>query len=350
MKLGLIARAEDRGLGNQTWEIARALRPDRVLVVDMGELVHGFPAFIDRYTALGLNVTVISHEDMSSPAKVGPWCAGLDVIYTAETFYGVGFPAIAYAEGARTVCHYNPEFFKHWNEPTWPRPTEWWAPSPWMPRPDRQPVDVRFVPMPVPTDRWNPSAERVSGHVRFLFAGGKPAAGDRNGLRQLFMALRECTQPMVVTGRVQLNYMTAPGPLPRNVAYRAAPGNVKDYWRAYGDADVLVMPRRYGGLCLPAIEAAGAGLGLVMTDCDPNWYYPATLVEARLSDPVATPLGDIDSWECVPRFLAHVMDTIAGEPWRVTQMRERSRQWAIDNSWLALEGRWRAALEEAARS
>ena len=41
MRVGLIARAEDRGLGVQTWEWSRGMRPDETLIVDMGELGGG---------------------------------------------------------------------------------------------------------------------------------------------------------------------------------------------------------------------------------------------------------------------------------------------------------------------
>lgn len=347
MKLGVIARGEDRGLGIQTWEVCRALRPDRILIVDMGELARSWVSHVERFAGLG-SVTVISHEEMSSPSKVGPWCAGLDVIYTAETFYGVGFPAIAAAEGAATVCHMNPEFYKHGHEPDWPKPTEWWLPSPWMIDDPRLTRDTHFVPMPVP-DRWAPTVDRAGGPVRFLYVGGKPAAGDRNGLKQMFMALRLCSQPMEVTARLQQNWMPAPGDLPGVVRYLPRPGNIGNYWEMYAGYDVLVMPRRYGGLCLPAIEAAGAGLGLVMTDCDPNWYYPATLVEARVDEMFNVPIGEIALHDAIPRRLAETMDEIAADPYLLRHMKDRSIEWAEQTSWEALEPTWRGHLERAAR-
>jgi hypothetical protein len=45
---------------------------------------------------------------------------------------------------------------------------------------------------------------------------------------------------------------------------RSAPANVTtdertDYWAVYDDVSLLLLPRRYGGLCLPMQEAAACG-------------------------------------------------------------------------------------------
>ena len=38
MKLGLIARADNTGLGMQTWEFYRAMKPEKTLVVDISAM------------------------------------------------------------------------------------------------------------------------------------------------------------------------------------------------------------------------------------------------------------------------------------------------------------------------
>jgi len=38
----------------------------------------------------------------------------------------------------------------------------------------------------------------------------------------------------------------------------------------YKDFDALILPRKYGGLCLPVNEALMSGLPVIMTDISPN--------------------------------------------------------------------------------
>lgn len=347
MRFGVIARAEDRGLGNQTLEVCRALRPDRVLVVEMGTLAGGFASHVERYVELGLTVTVVPVDRMGDPAAVDPWLAGLDVVYTAETFYSPAFPALARARGVATVCHLNPEFYKHHMEPTWPVPSAWWAPSPWLLDDPRLP-SPRFVPMPVPAGmEADPWEQRQHGELRVLHIAGKPTAGDRNGTRNLLMAIRLLRQPMTVTVRAQAASMPHPGRVPRHVTYSPLLGNVPDFRRMYRGYDVLVMPRRYGGLCLPVLEAAGAGLAIVMTDCSPNGHYPAELVQAACREQMPTPLGDVPAFDVHPPSLAALLDSLAADRYLVDALRYDAEAWAHDHSWDALTDTWIAALADA---
>ena len=48
------------------------------------------------------------------------------------------------------------------------------------------------------------------------------------------------------------------------------PSAPDDQWRLYADFDALIMPRRYGGLCLPLNEALTGGLPVIMSHTSPN--------------------------------------------------------------------------------
>ena len=43
-----------------------------------------------------------------------------------------------------------------------------------------------------------------------------------------------------------------------------------DQWRLYAGFNALIMPRRYGGLCLPMNEALTSGLPVIMSNTSPN--------------------------------------------------------------------------------
>lgn len=352
MRFGLIARADDRGLGIQTWEIARHLRPDRVLVVqmpaDQEQLVQ---PDVTRFLDIVDQVAVVHAESMGDPSAVDPWLHGLDVVYSAETFYDWRFCDRARRLGVRTVLHCNPEFWKHWRPEHQgdPLPDVIWTPTDWqLDHPNMPKVD-RVVPMPVPIDRWPEPRECESGPIRFLHINGHNAMADRNGTRALFMAMRRMTQPAVVTVTTQRQVLTAPGRLPRHVAYRRVLGNQADYWSLYPGHDVLVLPRRYGGLCLPANEAAGAGLALVLPDVSPNAHWPGPKIPTTGARQLDVPLGLIDCHEPDIAQLTATLDALAADPDLVRVTQQLSRDWAVKHSWDALEPLWREALLDAAR-
>ncbi len=46
--------------------------------------------------------------------------------------------------------------------------------------------------------------------------------------------------------------------------------NVPNYEDLYSEGDLLILPRKYGGLCLPMQEALSCGIPVIMTDVSPN--------------------------------------------------------------------------------
>ncbi len=348
MKIGLVARAEDRGLGIQTWEWARAMRPDRVLVVDCDNGAHGYPMHLDRFGGLGASVVVLHHTQMGSDA-VRPWLDGLDVVYAVETFYDWRFCDIAHGLGVATVCHMNPEFYKHDGDARDDRlthPTEWWLPTPWLA--EALPA-TRVMPVPVPLDRWpEPVDAWRSGPLRLLHVVGKRAMADRNGTLALLRAVRMLRCEVEVTVLTQERRLPSPGRTARGVAYRSVLGGTADYWRMYAGHHVLVMPRRFGGLCLPVLEAAGAGLGVVMPQVSPNEVYPATLLPAAEAASIVTGFGAVPTCDIdVHAFVALVHD-LAADRDRVRAMQHRARRWAEDHAWSHMADEYRAALADAA--
>lgn len=331
MNIGIIARSEDRGLGIQTWEICRHLDPAKVFVVDMGELAGRFDKHVERYEQW--DSTVIPYERIGERPFMARLLDGLDVVYTAETFYKWQLCDVARALDVATVCHLNPEFHGHHIDLHEPRPTQWWLPSRWLMHDERIPDDAHYVPMPCPTDRWPEPAPLYDGSrpLRVLHISGHAAMGDRNGTRTLLAALKEVRQPMEVTVTTQDGSLPSPGRL-KNVTYRMV-GAKRDYWKLYEGYDVLVIPRRYGGLCLPAIEAAGAGLALVMSDVSPNGDYPARRIAGSLGSPLKGKVGEIPTFTTDARQLAKMLDTLAVIPGECADLQMRSRRWADINSW-----------------
>jgi len=127
----------------------------------------------------------------------------------------------------------------------------------------------------------------------------------------------------------------------RVVAHRP----VHDYWRAYDGMDALVLPRRYGGLCLPVQEAMAAGLAVVMTDCPPNpTMWPVLPVRARAKGELGTPSGPVKMWEADERLLGAQLDALAADRGALHEAQAASRAWAVAHSWEALLPMYREEL------
>lgn len=338
MRWGMLARAEDRGLGNMTWEIARNLGPDRTLVVDMGDLARGFPMHLDRYPG----ATVAPWRDGAFEEQlVRDWLAGLDVLYSAETFYDWRIVEWARDAGCATVLHSMPEFNLHHGDHGPHRPTRFWNPTRW--RQEQMPAGTVVVPVPVALDRFANREPRTDGPMRVLHTAGHRAAHDRNGTTTVLMAARRLRRPVTITLAGQDGRLPGTS-TPKNVDLRIAPHNLPDYWSVYDGHDLLVIPRRYGGLCLPVQEAMAAGLAVTMTDCPPNRDWPIIPLPAAPHGTIRTGAGDIEMHAVAASTLATELDVLAANPEIVAAWQVLSRAWAEAHSWDELRETWLAEL------
>lgn len=328
--IGVVARGENRGLGHLTWEVVRALQPDRVLVVDVGGRDRGHVLHPERYP----DATFVEWDadQRLDEATCREWLDGLDVVYLAETPYDDRFVGWAHEHDVRVVVHAMPEFWRYGHLPF----DDVWNPTIW--RMDLLPPGARVTEVPVPLDRWPVPAKERPGVPTFLHIAGHRTAGDRNGSVLLIRALRYVTQPMRVRVLAQGSFprLRAPALVDLEVVTEGP----DDYWRMYDDADALVMPRRYGGLSLPVLEAAGAGLALVLSDCEPNRTWPLVPVPARARTHLRTPGGDVRSFEADPRRLAHFLDVLAERDELRWQHQREARAWAVAHSWGVLAAQW----------
>jgi glycosyltransferase involved in cell wall biosynthesis len=269
MRIGLIARAENTGLGIQTWEFARHMHPAKTLVVDLtaGTNRRLYP---DRFPGAKIIQGIPGRRHLEE------FVDALDIVFTAETPYNYDLFTVARAAGAKTVLQYNFEFLDYLTRRDLPRPDLLAAPSPW--RYDEVTAALpgqRTALLPVPVaDRIWPPTHYSSRAIDILHIVGRPAIHDRNGTADLIAALAFVRSEISVTIRCQ-----DPSYVPRLLAGRRIPDHVHVvvetddidyYWHAYGAHDVLVLPRRFGGLCLPAQEALASGLPVVMPDISPN--------------------------------------------------------------------------------
>jgi glycosyltransferase involved in cell wall biosynthesis len=132
---------------------------------------------------------------------------------------------------------------------------------------------------------------------------------------------------------------------PSNIDLIVDGRDVENYWNNYDQGDVLVAPRRYGGLHLPALEALGAGMPVVMTDISPNntwlpneWLLPAAhkgafMVKQR-----------VDYHSADHTALAALIDRLATDQDFYTKAKDDATRLRQELSWDRMRPRYREVL------
>lgn len=336
MKIGLIARCEhSRGLGVLLKNFYDHMPVERTLLVRMRqvigtEMTDWYPGATEvRYDPVG--------ECLPEDA-VREWIAGLDVVYTAETPYDWRLPKWCIEAGVKLVVHGMPEFVAHGN-PAYDRgfdhPDQWWWPTSWrlnhLPpgRVMRIPLNRREVKRP------------DDPRLHIVHVVGHRAVFDRNGTDVVIQAMRG------VTVDVKLTIHSHEGPFefsrnPRvEVVQVSEP--VDDQWSMYEDQDVLLLPRRYGGLCMPALEAAACGLVVAMPECSPNEELAAVQVHCSTRRKYSLPGGQTPAYDTNPNSLAGTIKWLSRQLQNDQLRSLRSDQDALFHDW----DTWRAKYIEA---
>jgi hypothetical protein len=345
VRAGVIVRAEARGLGIQTRAVADALPADRVLYVEPQ------PASWPQHSELFAHHKVMHvfwrRGQLHPEREVRRWLKGLDVVYTAESAYDPRLPVWCSAAGCALVRHANPEQLAPDEVDGY---TTWWSATPW--RLEHMPAGTRVVPMPV--DRpaeFDPGFDEPRRPVRFVHSMGHFAQDDRAGTQIVAHAVKLLRSPCQLVVFCQDRRPQSPFKVAgKGVEVVVRAGGVADRWDQFRGADVLVLPRRYGGLSLPSQEAMAAGLALVMPDVSPNEVWPGPKIPTRRAWSSRMRCGPVDLHDADPVGLAEIMARLVEDRAELDKWKAESRAWAEANTWEALRPLWLDELESASSS
>ena len=125
VKLGIIARADNTGLGNQTLNLCKMLKPAKVLLIDSTPFNKNEQHF-ERYENFNTDKVL----GFPNKTQLMQWSKGLTHILTAETFYNDFFTGLAMRSGIKTFIQPNYEFSDYFTKHMTP-PSVFLIPSYW---------------------------------------------------------------------------------------------------------------------------------------------------------------------------------------------------------------------------
>lgn len=331
MKIGMLARADNTGLGIQTYDFYRHIKPEKVLVVDLQHL-NGLQTDINKYPGSPIvkytPYPAMAEGDGSLHSVFNEFLDGLDLLFSCETFYDYYLISEARRRGIRTILQYNFELLDHLQNPHVPQPDLFMAPSCWR-YDDVQFNNKIFIPVPVDTNRF-PYQHRTSAKT-FLHLAGNATLEDRNGTLSLINSWQQVKSgaDLLIQSPHSINHHGS------NI--RVDNTYTVDNTDLYRTGDVLVMPRKYGGLSLPLNEALALGMPVIMTNlCPQHEFLPSnSLIPATLSKQVTTKTS-INVYEVNQNDLAAKIDELVDNPGMVSSLSEQSGELAQLISWKRL--------------
>jgi len=316
IKLGLAAFSTTNGLGNQTRAYYDHLKPYRTLVSDISpwNKLELHPEWYKQTDSEQFEV--IFDYGFPKNETVDRFLQGLDIVLVAENPLNYWMFERAKELGVKTVLVPNFEFLEFLRIPNLPRPDLFLVPSVWRIQEIEQFGPTTYLHFPV--DRKLLPYREIKTLDFFQHNIGLTTYKDRNGTISILEALKVTNDPKVklmIVGRDPESLKKSVPIESRTTDKRIIWGlsnEVADYWELYKAGSVLVLPRRYGGNCLPMNEALSVGMPVIMTDLEPQntllpkeWLVPAklkTTFKART---------DIEVYEADPDALAKKMEWFA---------------------------------------
>lgn len=278
MNITVIARCDRTGLGVQSRNWVRLLDPSKVVLIDSTPFNSNQqnPEWYAGYNVLPIWGFIPDN-------KIDEILDDTDVLLTFEIPYNYNLFKRARERGVKTILQNNWEFTDYLQNASLPLPDLLVNHSYW--NIDRQnslwPNMSEYCPTPLFIDDFDdvydinitktmlmPRPPAKKDKIRFLHIAGRKTHEDRNGTADVLRAIEVIPtgldfELVIKTQTVEIKDVDDP----RIVIDRNPPDDEKDLYKGF---DVLIMPRRYGGACLPMTEALASGLPVIMTDIDPN--------------------------------------------------------------------------------
>jgi hypothetical protein len=307
MRLGIIARSDNTGLGNQTKELVNMLNPNKILLINSAPFNNNKqnPDWYKDYNVYS------TKNGMPTTKEIVWFLKNVDVVISCETFYHLDLVDLARQQGTKTILQYNYELFGNLTNPNWSLPDVLLSPSLWNIEIVKEKFgsvcDVIHLPPPTNESLFNKAKDNnlSKDHNRILHIAGKKAAKDRNGTESIFEMVKHSKEDyeLVIKSQTPLN------PNCKDSRVKIEIGNPASREDMYDGFDAMILPRRYAGLCLPMNEALMSALPVFMTNVSPNnkilpedWLVESTKIGSFRTKSM------VDIYDIAPDKFANIVD------------------------------------------
>jgi glycosyltransferase involved in cell wall biosynthesis len=330
LRIGLIARYDNSGLGTMCWEFARHLKPVKVLLVSNG-IYQTFPERYDEFeTRTNPARNVFSNE-------IKDWLTeDIDVLLTIETFYDHSIIKTCRTKGVKTaqltMCELLPSKIPIY-------PDLFLCPSKldMEMTPEHNKVLVS-PPFNLEKLKWR---KRDIARV-FVHTASHGGISGRKGTHFILEAMKH------VKSDIKLIIYSWRSFVCNDPRVEVRVQNFKNYWQCWQEGDVLIYPQDFNGICLPICEAMCSGMAVITTNIFPfNEYLhpdlmfdPTGFRDVRVSPTLVKVKGAIID----PKKIAEKIDLIANKD--IGKYSEFGKKWAEKNSWGVLLPKYVKILEE----
>jgi hypothetical protein len=333
MRLGIIARSDNTGLGNQTKELVDMLRPNKVMLINSISFNKN-KQYPDRYKDYNCHYV----RGFPKIDDINDFLKDLDAVLTCETFYNNSFVSIARKKGVKTFLQYNYEFLDYLQRPEQELPDTLIAPSLWGFEAVTEAFGTRstviHLPPPTTPDLFLKAKSNniIKDYKKLLHVAGKMAHLDRNGTNTVIemMKYSKADFQLVIKSQSKIDINITDSRISIDTK---SPDNKQDLYLGF---DAMVLPRRYAGLCLPMNEALLSGLPVFMTDISPNdtilpksWLVPSKKIDQFKARTM------IDVYEAGPEALAKLVDDYVNDSNKIDQKQKAfdigMKNFAVEN-------------------
>jgi hypothetical protein len=348
-RLGLIVRIDQHsGLAHQTQEMLRWLEPTAVLFVLMGDLARGIERYpeYDGGLCWSAGYRAAGATTQTDELAIRKFVDACDVVLAVETFYWPYLCIQAAQQGRELVLYANPELLNPAEHPEHAAHRYLWA-CDWQE--EHPSVSGDVLEWPCSTDLFEGRRNAVGARSVPTFVHSVPDAmlfrdGTDTVEEAAGMVSKRCRFVIFHSGKHEkrdaLHGMC-------DVEYRPRADDFRDL---YADADCLLLPRKYGALSLPMLEAAAAGVPTLTTALSPQagWFaaWPELLVPpgSSFSFPMKGNRAGIQVWQPSAGRLAQAIDLLVEDRSRLAQISREVLAWAEQRSWPRMLPRWREVL------
>jgi glycosyltransferase involved in cell wall biosynthesis len=299
MKIGLIARPDNGGLGSLSVDFYKNLPIEKVIALSPVRKEHEWKFPTAFFT------------DKLKDDLLADFCQGLDLVITFETPYNWNLFEIAKERKVKTVLIPNFE----WMEMTFPLPDLMICPT----MLDYRVLMEPKIYLPIPIDREILPFKLRTKAETFLFNAGRGGIDGRNQAVQVLKSIPLVKSDVKFLIRFQ-SFLRSTSPeaineiltLEKDSRVLCWEGELQHYQQAYILGDVLVHPQKYGSLSLPVQEAMSRGMPIIAMNKYPeSSFLPKDLLLDSLSVTRSLIRRPVENYNVSPEVIAAKIDEVA---------------------------------------